>query len=114
MPTKNSSTSSKSGPAEKGAASKTAPTKAASTTTVPTKAAPIKSAASSATEVTAKDLRQATKSLKPKVHVHKAPKCRGEEHNPACEGKGAELSCNQVTVLGKKFYVCTHIEPSED
>jgi len=42
------------------------------------------------------------------IHIHNAPKCSGDYHDPSCKGKKDEITCNQVTIFGKKVAVCTH------
>lgn len=49
--------------------------------------------------------------LKKKVttHTHPLPTCEDDTHDPECAGKKKMLSCNQVSVGGQKFALCTHL-----
>jgi len=53
------------------------------------------------------DLRLPAK-LGVKVHIHALPRCKGEDHDASCANKPLEVSCNQVSIFGKKIAVCTH------
>jgi hypothetical protein len=44
-----------------------------------------------------------------RVHGHDLPTCAGNSHHASCVDKERMLSCNQVTILGKSFAVCTHL-----
>lgn len=66
-------------------------------------------AATATKAMSATEIRTALGGQKPKVHLHPLPRCSDRQHGAGCDGKGIELSCNQVTVLGKKFAVCTHL-----
>ena len=41
-------------------------------------------------------------------HLHGLPRCRGDQHHPSCRGKGAEITCNQVTIFGRRVCFCLH------
>ncbi len=51
------------------------------------------------------------KRLKQKLttHTHPLPTCEGDTHDAECATKKMMVSCNQVSVGGEKFALCTHL-----
>jgi len=43
------------------------------------------------------------------THTHPLPTCEGDTHDAECATKKRMLSCNQVSVGGEKFALCTHL-----
>ena len=59
-------------------------------------------------KLTKAQVKSLTVGIKPGVHFHPEPRCKGT-HNKACDGKGIEITCNLVKVLGKRICACLHI-----
>jgi len=60
-------------------------------------------------KLTKAEVKKLTAGLKPGVHFHSEPRCKGGVHSKNCDGKGAEITCNLVKVLGKRICACLHV-----